>query len=184
LIGTIGQLGLRKGQDVLLRAATIVARSMPDVHCLIVGQRNSEKDESRQFESGLHGAASGALASRVHFLGRRNDVGQILNELTLLVHPARQEPLGRVLIEAAAAGLAVVATEVGGTAEIFPPGCDAARLVPPDDADALAAALLELLGDPAMRERLGAAARRRAEEQFDLRTAAANLLGHYEAILV
>ena len=71
------------------------------------------------------------------------------------MHPARQEPLGRVLLEAAAAGVAVVATDVGGTREIFPPEADAARLVPPDDADALAAAMLELLGNRELRGRLG-----------------------------
>ena len=148
-----------------------------------MGERNSEKGESRRFESDLHGTASGPLDGRVHFLGRRDDVSRLLGELTLLAHPARQEPLGRVLLEASAAGVAVVATEVGGTPEIFPPGCDAARLVPPDDAGALAGAMLEVLGDSAMRRRLAAAARQRAEQQFDIRTAVSNLLGHYEATI-
>ena len=154
------------------------------MHYLIVGERNSEKAESRQFERDLRGAASGPLAGRVHFLGRRNDVGRLLGELTLLAHPARQEPLGRVLLEAAAAGVAVVATAVGGTPEIFPPGSGAARLVPPDDAAALAAAMLELLGDRELRHRLAVAARRRAEEQFDIRMTVGHLLGHYEATAV
>ena len=87
----------------------------------------------------------------------------LLNELTLLGHAARQEPLGRVLLEAAAAGVAVVATDVGGTREIFPTEADAARLVPPDDAATLAAAMLELLGKPDARSP-GAAARQCAEE--------------------
>jgi glycosyltransferase involved in cell wall biosynthesis len=184
LVGTIGQIGLRKGQDVLLRAAAAVAGSLPAAHYLIVGERNSEKAESRQFERDLRGALSGPLAARVHFLGRRDDVGRLLAELTLLAHPARQEPLGRVLLEAAAAGVAVVATVVGGTPEIFPPDCDAARLVPPGDAPAMAAAMLELLGDRQLRHRLSAAARRRAQQQFDIRTTAGNLVRHYEAISV
>ena len=184
LIGTIGQIGLRKGQDVLLRAAAQIADRLPDVHYLFVGERNSEKAESRQFEHDLRGAASGPLVGRVHFLGRRNDVGRLLGELTLLAHPARQEPLGRVLLEAAAAGVAVVATAVGGTPEIFPPGSGAAQLVPPGDAAALAAAMLELLGDRELRHRLAVAARRRAEEQFDIRMTVGHLLGHYEAAAV
>jgi glycosyltransferase involved in cell wall biosynthesis len=183
LIGNIGQIGLRKGQDVLLQAAAVIADRSPNAHYLIVGERNSDKDESRKFEAALRDAAGGSLAGRVHFLGRRNDIPQLLTELTLLVHTARQEPLGRVLLEAAAAGATVVATTVGGTREIFPPEGDAARLVACDDVGGLAAAMLELLENESMRTRLGVAARRRAEERFDARQAAENLVQHYHAAL-
>ncbi len=169
---------------MLLAAARAIAERRPDIRYVIVGRRHSEKDESRQFEDALHDVARGPLARRVHFLGFRNDVATLLSELTLLVHPARQEPLGRVLLEAAAAGVPVVATDVGGTAEIFPPGEDAARLVPAGDAAALAAAMLELLDDAAMRRRMSAAARRRAEGQFDIRTSVPKLLQHYAELIV
>jgi glycosyltransferase involved in cell wall biosynthesis len=217
LIGNIGQIGLRKGQDVLLQAAALVCRlhgggfatgsphggadipvcllesrkhgrqeCLPhcakDVHFLIIGERNSDKEESRQFESTLHDAVRGPLSGRVHFLERRNDMPLLLNELTLLVHAARQEPLGRVLLEAAASGLAVVATDVGGTREIFQPQDAAARLVPPDDCGALAAAMIESLADSELRDRLGIAARRCAEEQFDVRKNTAELIRHYESL--
>jgi glycosyltransferase involved in cell wall biosynthesis len=179
LIGTIGQIGLRKGQDVLLDAASLIAERAPVAHFLIIGERNSDKGESRRFESDLRNAACGLLTGRVHFLGRRNDITLLLNELTLLVHSARQEPLGRVLLEAAASGVAVVATDVGGTREIFPPDSDAARLVPPDDAEAMAAAMLEVLANRPLRDRLGAGARQNAERRFNLRTAVRNLLSQY-----
>ena len=58
LIGAIGQIGLRKGQDVLLRAAARIADQVPSAHYVIVGQRHSEKDESRRFERDLHDAAA------------------------------------------------------------------------------------------------------------------------------
>ena len=211
LVGTIGQIGLRKGQDVLLHAAARIAHRAGDVHYVIVGQRNSEKEESRRFEQGYmtrcrrvpcphlswaclnrrrpphahdeRGHGTDGLAHRVHFLGVRDDVSRLLNELTLLVHPARQEPLGRVLLEAAAAGLAIIATPAGGTPEIFPPEQNAARLVPPDDPGAVADAILELLGDPVVRNRLGIAARRRVEEQFDIRVSVGNLLRQYEDLV-
>jgi glycosyltransferase involved in cell wall biosynthesis len=183
LVGTIGQLGPRKGQDLLLHAAETIADHLPDVHYLIVGQRCSQKDESRRFQHALHDALRGLLAERVHFLGVRGDVCRLLNEFSLLVHPARQEPLGRVLLEAAAAGVAIVATDVGGTAEIFPPESDSARLVPPDNADALGEAIRNMLADPALCRRLGAAARRRAEQQFDIRTTVGRLLEHYHALV-
>jgi len=183
LAGTIGQIALRKGQDVLLRAVMRVVGELPDVHWLVVGQRWSDKEESRRFEAQLRATAAERLAGRVHFLGPRNDVDRILNELSLLVHPARQEPLGRVLLEAAASGVPIVATDVGGTREIFPDACQAARLIPPNDEAALAEAVLELLADPVARARLGAAARLRAQETFDAKQSAAGLVRHYGEVL-
>jgi glycosyltransferase involved in cell wall biosynthesis len=181
LIGTIGQISLRKGQDVLAAALAEIADELPFAW-LIVGERFSEKEESREFEARLRAVAAGPLAGRVRFLGRRGDVDRILNELTLLVHPARQEPLGRVLLEAAAAGTAIVATDVGGTAEIFPPSGEAAWLVPCDDATALACAVQSLLADQGRRLRLAAAARERAVTAFDREMAVAKLLEHYDRV--
>ncbi|NQT16673.1 MAG: glycosyltransferase family 4 protein [Planctomycetes bacterium] len=179
LVGTVGQICLRKGQDVLVQAAALLAEELPDVHYLIVGERWSDKAESRCFEAKLHAASTG----RLHFLGFRNDVDRILGELSVLVHPARQEPLGRVLLEAAAAGLAVVATGVGGTPEIFPPDSETALLVPPDDPQAIAAALRKLVRDETFRARLGAAARRRAIDAFNAEYASAGLIRHYRELL-
>ena len=184
LVGTIGQICLRKGQDVLVHAAAILAEKLPNVHFVIVGERWSDKPESRQFEQALRDAATGKLAGRLHLLGFRHDVDRVLNELCLLVHPARQEPLGRVLLEAAASGVPVVATDVGGTREIFPPDGEAARLVPSDDPGAMAAAVLELMGDEGLRARLGAAARRRTETTFDAERATAGLVEHYQQVIV
>jgi glycosyltransferase involved in cell wall biosynthesis len=215
LVGAIGQIGLRKGHDVLVEAAIRLARRpesscrsikpthgngwvlpdgrdswqrepaprLPEVHYLIVGGRFSDKAESRAFERRLHAAAEGRLQGRLHLLGVRGDVERILNELTLLVHPARQEPLSRVLLEAAACGVTVIASDVGGTREIFPPESNSARLVPPDDPAGLAEALAELLGDAPLRARLSASARRRAEAAFDIRTAAVGLVEHYQQAL-
>jgi glycosyltransferase involved in cell wall biosynthesis len=182
LVGAIGQISLRKGQDVLIEAARLLPGDF-GAHWLIVGQRFSEKEESRRFEADLRAAVTlGPLAGQFHFLGYRDDVPRLLNELTLLVHPARQEPLGRVLLEAAAAGVAVIATDVGGTGEIFPPNSSAARLVPPGEAAALAGAMTQLLGNEGLRRQLAAAARRRAEEAFDARRAGESLVEQYRGV--
>jgi glycosyltransferase involved in cell wall biosynthesis len=184
LIATVGQIGLRKGTDVLVAAAQEVTADLPDAHWLIIGERTSNKDESREFEAALRAKAERTpLKGRVHFLGRRDDMATLLPECTLLVHAARQEPLGRILLESAASGLAVVATDVGGTREIFPPESESAHLVPADDVGALRAAMRVLLSDDERRRALGAAARRRAEEQFDVRHAASRLIDIYESVI-
>ncbi len=74
LVAAIGQIGIRKGLDVLLRAAVRVSHERPDVHYLLVGQRWSDKAESRRFEADLHQWAAARLGGRVHFLGLRADV--------------------------------------------------------------------------------------------------------------
>jgi glycosyltransferase involved in cell wall biosynthesis len=180
----IGQLGLRKGTDVALAAALRIAAQFPDLHWLIVGERTSNKDEAREFEELLRSIASEApLVGRVHFLGNRTDVPLLLAECDLLVHAARQEPLGRILLEAAACGLAVIATDVGGTGEIFPAESRTAVLVPPDNHSALADAIQGALQDGPSRKQLGAAARQRAELAFDIRDAAVRLVDHYRSLL-
>ncbi len=183
LVGVVGQIGLRKGQDVLLAAVASVASQLPDLHLVIVGERYSGKAESVAYEADLHRTAEAHMPGRVHFLGYRHDMDRLYSEFSLLAHPARQEPLGRVLLEAAAAGLPIIATEVGGTSEIFPPDRTAARLVAADDPAETARAIREVLTDSALRCRLGTAAGGRAEEAFGVDRAAAALLGHYRELL-
>lgn len=179
---SVGQLVMRKGHDVLVRAAARLRDSLPQLHWVIAGARFSQKPEAVRYEADVHAAiAAAGLSERFHFLGTVANVPELLSEAALLVHPARQEPLGRVLLEAAAAGVPCVATDVGGTREIFGDSPAAALLTPPDDERALADAVAALMTSPARRARLAQAARRRAEELFDARTAAFALAEHYRA---
>lgn len=183
LVAFIGQIGMRKGLLTLMAAARQVAAATDCVRFVVVGQRYSQKQEALEYEQQVQvAAATGPLCGRVHFLGVRSDVDRLLNEVTLLAHPARQEPLGRVLLEAAAAGVPVVATDVGGTREIFPPERDAAVVVSPDDSRALADGIRRLLDDGPQRAAIGRAARARAEQAFDARQAAAGLGRHYREL--
>jgi glycosyltransferase involved in cell wall biosynthesis len=183
-VGAIGQIGMRKGLDVLAEAARHVVATVPEVHFVVVGKRYSQKQEAVDYERELSRATSTEpLAGKFSFLGVREDVPRVLNELTVLAHAARQEPLGRVLLEAAASGTPIVATDVGGTREIFPAASSAADLVPVDDPHSLAAAIIRLLEDGQRREQLGKLARLRAEEAFDARVAAAKLVAHYRQVL-
>ena len=184
LVASVGQLGLRKDPLTFLHAAALVAEQHSTAHFLLIGQRHSDKQESRELEASLHALAQRPpLAGRVRFLGVRDDIENLLPELTLLAHAARQEPLGRVLLEAAAVGLAIVASDVGGTAEIFPPEAGAASLFPAGEVANLSGQMLTLLNDARRRQTLGHNARMRAEAMFDIRHRAAELVDVYGEIL-
>jgi len=184
LIAAIGQIGLRKGIDLFLAMARDPAVLATGTHLLVVGARHSRKAESVRFEAAVRQVAGdGPLRGRIHFLGYRTDVPALLNELTLLVHAARQEPFGRVLLEAAACGLAIVATDVGGTREIFPPQMGTAWLVPKDHRSAMARAVAILLTDHHRRSTMAAAARARAVTVFTVEQAARGLMAVYAQTL-
>lgn len=171
LIGTIGQISLRKAQDVLAAAAVLAAPALDHAHYVLIGERHSTKPESVAFERAIVETFEQAgLGDRLHRLGNRSDVDRIMNELDLLVHPAKQEPLGRVLLEAAASGLPIVATDVGGTREIVEDG-RSARLVPPNDPQQLADAIVELSRSD-VRGPFARRARRAAKDRFSIERAA------------
>ena len=185
LMAAVGQIGLRKGFDIVLEAMRHVLKRHHNSHLIVVGERYSEKAESRRFAEQLrHRADTEALRGRVHFLGYRDDIHLVLPELTLLVHAARQEPYARVLIEGAATGIPIVATRVGGTTEIFPPNTHAACLVAPENPLETANAIDHLLSDSALRMAMGSAARRRAVENFGIAVATESLAGHYRELIL
>lgn len=169
----VGQIGMRKGVDVLLE---VHARLSRPCNLLIVGQRNSQKDEAIEYERQLHERSR--ENPNVHWLGRRDDVADLMRLSDLLVHPARQEPLGRVLLEALASGLPVVATNVGGTAEIIP-GSLHDLLVPQDDVVAMVVAAERVLSDANLRKQILLKFISRAMDQFSTEQAACGLSDHY-----
>ncbi len=183
LIGTIGQICLRKGHDILAAAFTGPLKSHPHLHWVIIGERFSGKAESIDFDQRLTDEfARASISHRLHRLGYRDDIPRLMNELDLLVHPAHQEPLGRVLLEAAASGLPIIATHVGGTAEIVE-NDKSARLVFPDDPATLAAAISELADDPARRAELATNARSRMLAHFTIDQAADQLRSTWHHVL-
>lgn len=164
----VGQLGIRKGVDVLLEGIARVARGHEHVGLLVIGERNSDKEEAYTYEKELRERAEQPdLSGRVQFLGVRRDVAELMPHFRCLVHTARQEPLGRVILEALACGVPVIATDVGGTREIFASEAEGGVLVPPDNPEAVAAAVAGLIADPARCQQIGRAGRRTAELRFD-----------------
>jgi len=179
LIGSIGQISIRKGLDVALDAFCQFASGQSDSHLLIIGQRSSSKQETIELEQQLRQRAKTTpMRGRVHFLGWRSDICRILPELSILLHSARQEPLGRVLLEAGSCGVPIVATDVGGTGEIFPHATEA-MLVRPNDSNAIASCLTRIYSDAQFASDLGRCARRRIETHFHFRHAASELANQY-----
>ena len=185
-VGTAGQISLRKGMDVFFQAADILERRGVQLQYEIAGSRQSSKQETIELEKNLIQSVSTFPDGRFSLKGQLPDLSDWLRGLDIYVHIARQEPLGRVLLEAAATGLPVVATDVGGTQEIFfqtDSNTPCAELIPPDDARAAALAIEKLTCDIDLRTRLGEQAREIAVERFSVQQASENLLKLYKSVI-
>ena len=183
LVACIGQIGLRKGQDILAAAAPEILKHVPNAHFLLIGERTSQKAESIEFEQTiLRRFDEAGITDHLHLLGSREDVSEILSEIDLLAHPANQEPFGRVLLEASAAGVPIVATDVGGTPEIVLDGVTG-HLIPPKDPIALAEAVIKSLTDKVESQNFRLAARERAIHKFSINIAAQKLSSFWNAVL-
>ena len=183
LVCNIGQICLRKGQTLLAQAAVALADVCPEANTLFIGERHSQKAESIAYEKQIRLIFREAgIEDRLFCLGFRTDIPCILNEIDLLVHTAHQEPLGRVLLEAAFCGKAIVATEVGGTSEILSHD-HSALLVPPNDLNALTASMVCMLSDRELQKRLGERARAKTQRTFSLAAAASNVRSFWRSFL-
>lgn len=160
-VAALGNVRPVKGFDVLVEAAGLLLQRHPGVRFSIAG---SVLDEDYAATLQQRVEALG-IAGQVRFLGNVTDVPGYLRMADLFVLPSRSEGFSSAILEAMAAGLPVVATEVGGNAEAIRDE-DSGLLVRPDDAVALAAALQRLVVDGALRRRLGVAAFAEAQRRF------------------
>ena len=147
-----------KGHEVAIRAWPKVLLGAPDARLLLIGDGPLEQ-QLRDLTDRL------GIADRVVFAGARDDVAAVLRHSSLVVLPTRSEALPTVLMEAAASGVASVATAVGGVPEVIVEG-ETGWLVATDTADAFADALTVALVDRAETGRRGRTARAHAEQQF------------------
>ena len=152
VVGFVGRIEPRKGPLDLVRAAPLIRARLPDARIVLVGDD--------PYDSAPEYAAEVRAAEGVEQIAWVPDGAAVMRHLDVLVAPSRQEPFGTVLAEAMAVGTPVVATRVGGLAEVVADGVTG-RLVAPGDPAELAAAVLEVLAD---RERMGAAAREHARQ--------------------
>ena len=174
---SVGHVNPPKGLIYAVRALPRILRQHPTTHLVSVGALNDPpwlarvQDEVEQL----------GLADRVHILGPRRDVPDLLRACDLFVFPSLHEGLGIALIEAMAAGCACVATRTGPIPEVLTDGVDG-LLVSPRDEAALADAVCALLADPARRAALGRAARESALRRFQPQASADRLMEIYESV--
>ena len=157
----VGNIRRVKGHDVLLEAAAIVCRGLPEAEFAIAG----EPVEADYFAELQRHAAELGLSERFHFLGGVRDLASEFHRASVFAMPSRSEGFSNAVIEAMAASLPVVATAVGGNLEAVDDGVTG-TLVPPDAPGVLAQALLDLLLDPPRAEGMGRAGRERASRLF------------------
>jgi len=156
----LGRLVPQKGYDVALRAFASVRERHPDVVLVIAGE-GPERTELERLGREL------GLGESVQFPGRAGDVAAWLQRAEVLVHPARWEGFGLVLLEAMLASLPIVATRVSAIPEIVADG-KTGLLVPAEDPVALADALAQVLDAPALARRLAEAALAKARRDFSV----------------
>jgi|Deesub1362B_J571_1020462.scaffolds.fasta_scaffold00320_28 N-acetyl-alpha-D-glucosaminyl L-malate synthase BshA len=149
----VGSLVKQKGIDTLLKAYRIVKERLPEAKLVIVG-------DGREREA-LENMSTRLKLKDVFFEGSRNRLGGYYSRSRVLALPSRSEGFGLVALEAMAYGLPVVATRVGGIPEVVTHG-EAGMLVEKDDASALAEALIKVMADKALWQKLSQNARKRA----------------------
>lgn len=171
-----------KGIDILMRAAAIVHREIPDATFVIAGGRAGHSSEFPHLAMIEDLRISLGLNEVVKFLGPIADVPVLLAASDLFVLPSRTEGLSNALLEGMAAGLACVATSVGGNPEVVVEG-ETGMLVAPESPEALAAAILHLLRDAELRGRMGMSGRARVLQKFTSRAMAAQVMDAYHQLL-
>lgn len=172
-VGCVASIRPVKGVDLLL-AAMRRMQDCPNLHLVLIGQM-------------LDPAVASAVEhpevrQRVHCLGYRQDVDQLLRGLDLLVMPSRREGFGRAVVEAMRFGLCSVVANVGGLPEIVRHECEG-LVVPPNDVSALATAIAQLHDHPELRRQYGAAAKRRVREVFSVEQMTSRFCEFYERVL-
>lgn len=166
LIGLIARFTPWKGQEFFIKLASRWICENPRGHFLLVGQAFNE---DAVFETGLRAAVSQAgLQSRVHFVPFQKNIIPVLSSLSVLVHASlRPEPFGRVIVEAMAAGVPVLAARAGGVPEIIVDNING-LLAKPGDLQAYCTQLHRLLNDHSLARRLRQAAWETVREHFEI----------------
>ena len=166
LIAHVGQLVPWKRHELFIEVAAAISRKQPNVHFLLIGQDHF--DQHAGYVRFLREQViTGGLASCFSMLPYQPSFQYYLRDIDILVHLARDEPFGRVVMEAMASRIAVVAFANGGPAELIING-ENGFLIPPDDLEQVAEKVQLLIEDPEMRSAFGANGRSHVEQHFPI----------------
>jgi glycosyltransferase involved in cell wall biosynthesis len=160
LVGFVGRLARQKGPDIFIEAVRILAATNPSAHAVMIGGGPWTARTDRLIKRP-------ELSGRLHRIPTLAHASTVLKQLDVLVQPSRWEGGPYVPLEAMLAGVPVVVTDVVGNRDTVVDG-ETGLVVPPEDPDALAAAMAMLLDDAEQRQQLRANARVRLAERFDV----------------
>jgi len=166
IVGMLGRLRPWKGQERFIRIASKVLRESPDTYFVVAGGDPFGVNDGYAMKLRCRAEELG-IADKLTFTGQLHEVAEVLMAMDLFVHPGDPEPFGLVNLEAMAMAKPVVAFAHGALPEIVEQNVTGV-LVPPNDEDACAAAIVEMLRTPTRMEALGAAGRARVEVLFQI----------------
>lgn len=175
VIGITGRLRREKAHDVLFRAVPLVVEKCPQARFVCFGS-GSLGGEFQQI------LAESGMTDHVQMAGFRKDVPECLAGLDIYTQPSRSEGLGTSVLEAAAAGLPVVASDSGGIPDIVEDG-KTGLLVPVEDHERLAEGIVRLTGDAALRGELGRQAREKVRRVYSVEQLVSSTDAHYKDML-
>ncbi len=178
VIATLGNIRRVKGHDILVRAAGIIAREFPEVQFVIAGKvlEDDFADELNALANQL------GLTEKVQFVGDIQDQRRFLAGVDIFVLPSRSEGFSNAVIEAMAAELPVIATDVGGNAEAVVDHVTG-YIIPQGEVEALAMAMRNLLSDRHRMQIMGYLGRKRAEERFSSAAMMETIVSSYDRLL-
>ena len=182
LIGLVGRIIKGKGHKEFVMASKKVLKVKPDTKFVIAGSAKGGGDEYYKEVRSL--VKSEELDNNIIFTGWRDDIVSVISDLDVLIQATTTYPegFGLTIIEAMALEKPVVATNIPGPADIVVDG-ETGFLIPPQDPDLLASAIIRLLDKQDLARQMGINGRRRVEEMFDIRKNVKKIEGIYEQIL-
>jgi len=158
VVGCVAVMRATKGHKDLIDAMVPLMTSRPKLHLVFVGGGSPVFEQTQDYVATL------GLQNRIHLMGMRRDVPNLLAGFDIFALATQQEASGTVYVEAQASGLPVIGTNVGGVSEMFRDG-ETGMLVPPKNPQALTDALQRLIDDPDLRRRMGEAGRKMVWEE-------------------
>jgi L-malate glycosyltransferase len=178
VIATVGNIRRVKGHDVFIRAAAAIALQFPKATFSIAGEV-LEPDYFAELQALVRELN---LSDRFHFAGGITNLREHLAAADIFVLPSRSEGFSNAIVEAMAASLPVIATDVGGNAEAVQDGVSGI-IVPSEDVAALSVAILQLLSDPAKARQMGLEGKRLAAERFTTDAMMKQITSVYSSLL-